>query len=112
MKKWLFAIFFGSALVLGACGGGDDEATDDAGDTSGDTVETAAAEEVYKKSCAACHGGDLTGASGPDLNAVGAKYSADDIEGIIENGQGGMPAQPNVSDDDRALLAGWLADKK
>src|SRR5690625_5765525 len=67
MKKWLVAILFGTVLTLGACGGGDDGADDNAS-PDGETVDTAAGEEVYKSSCASCHGGDLTGQSGPALD--------------------------------------------
>lgn len=111
MKKWLLAILFGTVLVLGACGGGDDK-TDDNATPDDDVVETAAGEEVYKKSCAACHGGDLTGQSGPALDTIGDKYTADEVEDIVENGTGSMPAQSQVSDEDRAEVANWLADKK
>jgi len=111
MKKWLVAILFGTVLALGACGGGDDDADDNATQDEG-TVDTAAGEEVYKNSCASCHGGDLSGESGPALDKVGDKYTADEIEDIVENGTGGMPAQSQVSDDDRADVANWLADKK
>jgi len=111
MKKWLVAILFGTVLTLGACGGGDDGADDNAS-PDGETVDTAAGEEVYKSSCASCHGGDLTGQSGPALDTIGDKYTADEIEDIVENGTGSMPAQSQVSDDDRAEVASWLADKK
>ncbi|WP_163970538.1 cytochrome c551 [Oceanobacillus halotolerans] len=107
MKKWLFAALFGSALVLGACGGGDD-AADDGG---GDTAESAAGEEIYESNCASCHGGDLSGGAGPDLTSVGADYSAEEIADIVENGTGSMPAQ-NVSGDDLDALSSWLAEKQ
>src|SRR5699024_5943716 len=112
LKKWLIAILFGTVLTLAACGGGNnnDDGNNNANDGNGDSVS--AAEEVYEKSCMACHGGNLDDGSAPDLTAIGSKYSADEIEDIIENGIGGMPAQKQVSDDDRELLAGWLADKK
>lgn len=110
MKKWLFAILIGSALVLGACGG-DNNDNDTGGDNN--SVETSAADEVYEKSCMKCHGGNLDDGSAPaDLTAIGSKYSAEEIEEIIENGTGGMPPITNISDDDRTLLADWLADKK
>lgn len=110
MKKWLLTIVFGAALVLGACGG--DDADKDDGDSGDDNTEVSAGEEAYKDSCASCHGGNLEGVSGPSLETAGADHSADDIEDIIENGTGGMPPQSNVSDDDRAAIAEWLADKK
>ncbi|MGM8212564.1 cytochrome c551 [Virgibacillus sp. W0430] len=119
MKKWLLTLLFGTALVLGACGGGDDGASDEPADTGdeteeagdGGTVDTAAAEDVYKSSCASCHGADLSGGAGPDLTNVGSDHSADDIANIIENGQGNMPGGL-VSGDDVDLLANWLAEKK
>ncbi|MBU5267195.1 cytochrome c551 [Virgibacillus proomii] len=122
MKKWLLAMLFGSALVLGACGGGDDDDASkepaDKGDANteesaekGGAVDTAAAEEVYENNCASCHGADLSGANGPDLTKVGSKLSSDEIADIIENGQGSMP--PGMAEgDDVQLLASWLAEKK
>lgn len=110
MKKWVVALLFGSALVLGACGGGDNTGND--GDNNGNNVaEADPAEEIYKSNCAGCHGADLGGASGPELTDAGANFSADEIEDIIENGKGSMPPV-NVNDDDREVLAEWLADKK
>lgn len=112
MKKWLFTVLFGSALVLGACGGGaDDGANDDNGGDSG-SVDSAAAEDIYKSNCASCHGSDLSGGAGPDLTKVGAEYSKEDIKDIIQNGKGSMPAQKQVTGDDLDTLASWLADKK
>lgn len=125
MKKWLFTILFGSALVLGACGGGGDDGGNDepadngdtnteesTGDESGGSVDTAAAEEMFQNNCASCHGADLSGGMGPDLTAVGADHSADDIVNIIQNGKGQMPAQKQVSEEDAQTLASWLAEKK
>lgn len=129
MKKWLFTVLFGLALVLGACGGGGDEgASDDSsGDSSGDsgtkteessegdsgkTVDTAAAEKIFQNNCASCHGADLSGAVGPNLQEVGSRLSADEISNIIKNGRGNMPPQKQVSKEDRQTLASWLASKK
>jgi len=132
------AVLLATILVLGACGGSDDtpdenngtdddvnteepadnegteddDADADEGADAGDaSYDVAAAEEAYQQSCAACHAADLTGGVGPDLNAVGASLSADEIEDIIENGVGSMPPV-SLDDDDRAAVAQWLADKK
>ncbi|MBY7144111.1 cytochrome c [Virgibacillus sp. NKC19-3] len=107
MKKWLLTLLFSTALVLGACGG-DDGDTEESSD-GGDSVDTAAAEEIYESNCTACHGADLSGGQGPDLTSVGADHSADEIADIIENGQGGMPPQ-DVSGEDLDTLSNWLAD--
>ena len=111
MKKWLLAMLFGSTLVLGACGGGnDDDASKEPAD-KGDANTEESAEKVYESNCASCHGADLSGANGPDLTKVGSKLSSDEIADIIENGQGSMP--PGMAEgDDVQLLASWLAEKK
>lgn len=117
MKRWLFTILFGSALVLGACGGGDDNANeepeknDTEESTEGGTVDTAAAEELFESNCASCHGGDLSGGMGPDLTKVGSDHSPDEIKDIIQNGQGQMPAQ-DLPDEDATTLSDWLSEKK
>lgn len=47
--------------------------------------------EVYKNSCASCHGDNLTdGAAGPTL--IGIDYTADEIAKISVEGIGNMPA--------------------
>jgi|SRR5690625_165488 len=118
MKKWLMAVLFGTLLVLGACGGGGsddtqepaDEGTEESAEDGG-AVDTAAAEDAYKASCASCHGDDLSGGAGPALDAVGSDYSADEIEDIIANGKGSMPAGL-ISGDEATAVAEWLADHK
>ncbi|WP_082233810.1 cytochrome c550 [Halobacillus massiliensis] len=80
---------------------------------SGEEEETAAGpEEMFQDSCASCHGGDLEGANGPNLQQVGSKYDAAEIQEIIENGKGGgaMPAGLYTGDD-AATLAEWLAEE-
>lgn len=116
----LFALLFGTTLVVSACGGGGDEGADDSAgnneetqteDSAEGTVDTAAAEEAFQQNCASCHGGDLSGGVGPDLTQVGADHSKEDILGIIKNGQGDMP--PGQATGDTAeLIASWLATKK
>lgn len=106
MKKWVLPLLLGTTLVLGACGGGGDSGNNDGNNETADP-----AEDVYQQSCAACHGADLEGANGPELDDVGSKYSADEIEDIIVNGTGDMPPQ-NVEGDDLDALVEWLADKE
>jgi cytochrome c551 len=110
MKKKLLALLFGSALVLAACGGGDDAGEDtNNGDTGSD--EYAAAEGIYKNNCSMCHGADLSGGAGKDLRKIGSKYDQAEIVDIILNGKGGMQAI-NVSEEDANTVAEWLATKK
>lgn len=133
MKKWLFAILIGSALVLGACGSGDNDdgnknnnngnnnsqeendgnanGNENNNDNNNANVDTAAAEEMFKNSCASCHGDNLDDGFAPDLTKIGSKYDADEIATIIKDGKGSMQPQ-NVPDDERAEIAEWLASKK
>ena len=112
MKKKLLAAVFGATLLLGACGGGDKaeekpDATPDAGETASVDVEA-----VVDKSCIACHGGNLEGASGPDISTIGATLSEAEILDIIENGQGGMPGGLIKDADEEKAVAKWLSEKK
>lgn len=66
-------------------------------------------EEIYASNCASCHGDDLSGAMGPDLTKVGGDLSEDDIDNVIMNGQGQMPAGL-VSAEEAALLSEWLSE--
>lgn len=111
MKKRLMALLFGSALVLSACGGAEEPA-DEASEGGSTTTETAgSAEEIVQQSCIGCHGRELEGGSGPNLQEVGAKYSEEEIKSIIINGQGAMP-KGLLEDADAEVVAAWLAEKK
>ncbi|UOQ45741.1 cytochrome c [Halobacillus salinarum] len=126
MKKLLFGLFFVSFLALGACsGGGDEEGAGDQSDPSTEEnadqgsseqansdVDAKEAKQAFEENnCISCHGGDLSGGYGPSLQKVGKKYSEDDIKEIISKGKGSMPPQ-SVSDEDKNLIASWLAAKK
>ncbi|MBM7634208.1 c-type cytochrome [Geomicrobium sediminis] len=99
MKKLLMAIA-GSALLLTACGG-----EEEAGE-SGETVDTAAGEEVYTASCLSCHGDNMEGASGPALEG----YTADEVLSAIEEGPGAMPANI-VEGEDAQIVAAYVEDE-
>lgn len=86
--------------------GNGEEVTEENGE-----VEALDPEAVYANSCAGCHGQDLSGAVGPDISAVGASLSADEIEDIILNGQGSMP--PGTAQGEEAkMVAEWLSEMK
>lgn len=114
MKKWLMVVMFATMLVLAACGGGDsgdtsEPADNDEGTEESGSVDTAAAEDAYKASCASCHGQNLEGGAGPSLENAGSDLSADEIEDIIVNGVGSMPGGL-LSGDDATAVAEWLAN--
>lgn len=68
------------------------------------------AEDIYKNSCAACHGGNMDDGSAPSLNDVGSRLSEEEIKDIIINGtDGGMP--PGLATaEESAVLAEWLSE--
>ncbi|RBW70520.1 cytochrome c550 [Bacillus taeanensis] len=78
----------------------------------GEETAELAPEEIYTQTCSGCHGGELEGGMGPNLQQVGSKYSAEEIATILEEGlPGGMPSGL-VSGADKDKLAEWLAEKK
>lgn len=107
MKGKLAALFVGTALVLAACGGGEDETSSEGATT--DTVS--AGEKIYTQKCSNCHGQNLQGGVGPDLTTVGSKLSQEDIETVINEGQGAMPPRL-IEGEDVTAVAEWLASKK
>lgn len=134
MKKTIIFLSLLLVVALSACGNNNDNnnnqgaadnntgTTTDTGNagntgtTNGGTGDTAAAgngEATFKANCVSCHGNNLEGAVGPNLQKIGAEHSADEIAGIISNGRGGMPAfKGQLSDDEIQGVAQWLATKK
>ncbi|WP_159883668.1 c-type cytochrome [Paenibacillus puerhi] len=123
-KLAIMSILFSALIALSsACGGGGagaDKSGTAAGGTggtggavSGGTAEAAGAEAVYKANCLACHGNNLQGASGPNLQKVGARLTKDQIVAKIQNGGGGMPAyKDKLKAEEIQALADWLVTHK
>lgn len=124
MRKQLTALFFGSALILGACGGG--ETTEpaeetpvenpgggDSGGTGGDAGGlTVDAEQVVNQNCTSCHGENLEGAGNfPALNDVGSRLSEEEIRQIIDEGEGAMPADI-IEGEEADAVAQWLSEQQ
>ncbi|SMO66135.1 c-type cytochrome [Melghirimyces algeriensis] len=101
--KWGISVGVG-LLLLAACAPQDEP-------PKGETEE-ASPKTLYSNNCAGCHGRNLEGTAGPSLEKVGEKYSQSEIEQILANGKGQMPAQKRLSDEQRDKLASWLAEKK
>ncbi|PRO65610.1 c-type cytochrome [Alkalicoccus urumqiensis] len=125
MKK-LTAGLFGTALLLAACGGGGDDGGNEApaenNNTGGNNTEEEAAdngggedegeydlangEELYQGNCASCHGGDLSGGTGPSLQDA----EFDQVTDAISSGPGSMPADL-VEGSDAEDVAAWVSDQ-
>jgi len=96
----LTAILAALALTLAACGGGDqgEGADNEAGGGGAELVgDAAAGADVYKSTCAACHGPDATGLEGlgKDLHAntfVADRTDAEMVAFLKEGRPAGDPA--------------------
>jgi mono/diheme cytochrome c family protein len=81
--------------------------------TAGTGTTTVDASAVYKQNCVSCHGVDLGGAVGPNLQKVGSRLSIDQIGSVIANGRNAMPAfKDRLKVEEIDALAVWLAAKK
>lgn len=119
LKNLLLAAGLGATLVLGACGSDDSSSSDTSkkdestmSDDSAKTETAVDAEKIFANNCASCHGNNLEGNVGPNLTKVGAKYSSKEIQKIIKNGKGQMPAGILKDDKEIVAVADWLAEKK
>jgi cytochrome c551 len=65
---------------------------------------------LYEKSCLACHGSDLKGASGPAVVNMKSKYTEEELIDLINNGKGMMPGNL-LSEEEAKLVAEWLMEK-
>lgn len=113
LKKFLMASSLSMVLVLGACGGGGDEGTDepateeDSSASSGD----ADAEGIAQSTCASCHGEDFSGAVGPAL--AGTSLSEDEFEETVRNGRGQMPAytEDQINNEELSALYTYFSEQ-
>ena len=124
LKNLLLAAGLGATLVLGACGSDDSSSSDTTKedtsmnddssmkDDSSKTETAVNAEKIFANNCATCHGKNLEGNVGPNLTKVGSKYSSEEIQNIIKNGKGQMPAGILKDDKEIVAVADWLADMK
>ncbi|MFB1082306.1 cytochrome c551 [Jeotgalibacillus sp. JSM ZJ347] len=103
MKKWWIGAVLGSAVLLGACGGGEEEAAD-----TGSSAGEMDPETIFIQNCSGCHGDNLEGASGPNLQEVGSRLSQEEILSVIQNGQGSMPSNL-IEGEEAEVVAEWLS---
>mgnify|MGYP001217433439 FL=1 len=135
-KNWLvICSFLIAAFLLVACGSTEDNTADQNSDVEDEVVNDDAvdedavtddeesseneaevpydpeqAEEIYTFSCASCHGNDLSGNVGPELQQVGNRLTEEEIKTIIIEGIGTMPPG-RVTEAEAALVAKWLSEE-
>ena len=97
--KWTMIVL--AAMSLAGCG---DKGDDTAADLTGDPV---AGETVFSSTCAACHGADGSGGSGPSMTDEVPDQTEDEMKDIILNGYDAMPAQ-SLTDQEVADVIAYL----
>jgi mono/diheme cytochrome c family protein len=96
-----FAALLFAAVALAACGT----------ETTDDLVGDATAGEIVwsDSSCASCHGADgISGSAGKNIVDVAAN-EASEFSSVVLNGEGTMPAFPDLTDQDIADLRAFIA---
>jgi mono/diheme cytochrome c family protein len=69
--------------------------------------------QLFKDNCMVCHGENLEGGGGPNLQKVGSKRTKEEIMSKINKGGKIMPAfEKEIDKADIDTLAAWLAAKK
>lgn len=109
MKTWLL---IGSMIVLTlgltACGNGNNKQEE-----SQTTPAKADAHQVYQNFCLSCHGNQLQGGEGPNIQKVGERLTEAEIVKRIQKGGGGMPPfQVALKEEELKALSAWLAGLK
>lgn len=114
-KEYIVFITDGTKVVVYGLGGKDPSkmAPSKAKQGTAHGQEKAAADpkQIYKQNCASCHGANLEGGAGPNLQHVGKTMSKQDILNQIKNGSGRMPGGL-VKGQQAQALADWLSKKK
>lgn len=116
MKKFLLATF-GVVLLLGGCGDQQEPPTEPPVETPSETTETeseavtgdfdaeaAATDYVLTGRCAACHGDQLQGASGPAITGL----TKEEVLAAIQEGPGTMP-KDLIKGEAAENLSAWIA---
>lgn len=118
MQKWimsgLFFVACGLAIVLMlSLPGKEQVAQENKPQMPEVTLSAEQAETIVSTTCISCHGDQLEGSVGPNLQKIGAELSAEQLYAIINKGKGNMPAfKDRLKDEEIANVALWLAEKK
>lgn len=117
-KKTVLCLLAGGALLLAGCSQQQAQPPATGGGGGGDTTaavtidKNSAGYKVFAQSCASCHGADLQGQVGPNLQHA-ASFGKDRIQTQILNGGGGMPAfKGTLSDQNVQDLVNFLSSLK
>ena len=115
LKKFLMVSGLSMVLVLGACGNGGEDGSDETvtetEEDSSASSSDANAEDIARDSYASCHGSDFSGGMGPAL--AGLSLSEDEFSEIVRNGQGSMPAfsEEQINDEELSALHTYFSEQ-
>ena len=113
LKKFLMAGGLSMVLILGACGSGEEEASEEPATEEGSSASSGDvdAESIARDNCASCHGQDFSGGMGPAL--AGMSLSEDEFSEIVRNGQGQMPAfsEDQIKDEELSALYTFFSEQ-
>ena len=113
LKKLLMAGGLSMVLILGACGNGGEDGSDETATEEGSSASSGDvdAEGIAQSSCASCHGSDFSGGMGPAL--AGLSLSEDEFSEIVRNGQGQMPAfsEDQINDEELSALHTYFSEQ-
>ncbi|GAA3405745.1 c-type cytochrome [Paenibacillus hodogayensis] len=100
-------------VPLAGCGSRSASGVTGERDGSGESIPAVRAEALYKANCIACHGAELEGGVGPNLQKVGGRQGQPAIASQIRQGGKKMPPfRASLSDEEVETLASWLASRK
>jgi cytochrome c551 len=103
--RLIIMIFFAFSLIC-VCVACDNQ-------TSDEWSTTKDAPTIYTNYCLSCHGSNLEGFRGPNLQEIGSRMNEEEIINKIEKGGNGMPGfKVSLKESDIQILAQWLAEKK
>lgn len=96
-------------LVIGVWGG--NTAKERADGSNKAKTATMTPDKIFQQNCSSCHGNNLEGGVGPNLQKIGSTLSKDRILNQIKNGGGAMPGGI-ISGKEADAVATWLSKKK
>lgn len=96
-------------IVVGVWGGNTAQKNASGGSSSQSQVQTP--DKIFQQNCSSCHGNNLQGGVGPNLQTIGSKWSKAQILNQIKNGGGPMPGGI-ISGKEADDVATWLSKKK
>ncbi|OCT11573.1 hypothetical protein A8709_05865 [Paenibacillus pectinilyticus] len=104
---WVGSLMLVAALGLTACGDKPKETP------SASTSVKVDVPKLYQNYCISCHGNQLQGGEGPNIQKVGERLDEAAIIRQIQKGGNGMPPfQVSMKDEELKALAAWLAGLK